>query len=286
MIADLRRIVPVVVSSTLALALLLLPASGGTTPLDPGTHGTLIVGSDISYAPLEFYGRDGRVEGFDYDLLHAIGTVLGERVVFRNRDFDGLLADVARGRVDVGVSAITDTRAREREVDFIDYFLAGSGILVPADNPHRIFNLGGLCGLTADVQRGTSQAFALARQSKDCTSVGLGPVHVLAYATDTRALQELLAHRSDAHLSDYPVVAYLAHTLGGGRAYAVVGRQFQVAPYGIAVAKDRPALRDGIRAALLRLVADGTYDALLAKWNLQQGALRSVPVNAGPLFER
>ena len=34
------------------------------------------------------------------------------------------------------------------------------------------------------------------------------------------------------------------------------------------------------------VIADGTYDALLKKWGLEQGALRSVPVNAGTLFSK
>ncbi|MGC2131086.1 MAG: transporter substrate-binding domain-containing protein, partial [Candidatus Aquilonibacter sp.] len=117
----------------------------------------LKVGSDVSYAPLEFYGPGHRMQGFDVDLAQALAKQLGEPVVMSNYTFDGLLHAVRMGTFDVGISAISDTRAREAQVDFVDYLLAGSGMLVPAGNPKHIFDVSGLCGLRVDVQRGTSQ---------------------------------------------------------------------------------------------------------------------------------
>ncbi len=91
----------------------------------------LRVGSDISYAPLEFYGAHSRqVQGFDYDLAQALGASLGDRVAFENHDFNGLIPAVSRGEYDLVISAMSDTRARSKQVDFVDYFLAGSGMLV------------------------------------------------------------------------------------------------------------------------------------------------------------
>jgi polar amino acid transport system substrate-binding protein len=246
----------------------------------------LRVGSDISYAPLEFYAPDSkRVEGFDYDLAQALAAHMDARVTFENHDFNDLLHALGAGRYDLVISAMNDTRQRTRSADFVDYFLAGSGILVNAGNPHHIFELASLCGMTVDLQRGTSQEAAVAAQSKSCTSIGLHPITVLAYNTDAQALQQFLDGKSMAHISDYPVVAHLARTLGGGRKYIVAGRQFGVVPYGIAVAKNNFALRDRVQAALKAIIDDGTYDALLKKWGLQQGAMRSAPVNAGTKFQ-
>jgi polar amino acid transport system substrate-binding protein len=246
----------------------------------------LRIGSDISYAPLEFYaGKSKAVQGFDYDLAQALAQQMGVTLSFRNHDFDHLLGALNAGTFDSVISAMSDTRAREKQVDFIDYFLAGSGILVAAGNPHHIYNLASLCGMTVDLQRGTSQETAVAAQSKACTSVGLKPIKVLLYATDAEAFKHFAAHESLAHISDYPVVSHLAHTVNGGKAYTVVGQQFGVVPYGIAVAKNHPQLRDRIQRALKALIENGTYDRLLQKWSLVQGAMRSAPVNAGTKFQ-
>lgn len=269
---------------TLVIAALLMGACVGSRAFAAGTP--LRIGSDISYAPLEFYtGAAKQVTGFDYDLAQALGKVLGRPIDFANHDFNSLITDVRSGRIDAAMSAISDTRAREAQVNFLDYFVAGSGMLVPRGNPHQLFNIAALCGYTVDLQRGTAQAAAVAEQSKICTAVHLGPIHVLAANTDEEALKQLLAGKSDVHLSDYPVVAYLAHTLDGGKKYVVAGRQFAAVPYGIAVRKGNIALLRTLQQALVTVIADGMYDSLLKKWHLEQGALRSAPINAGTLFQ-
>ncbi|MGZ3499274.1 MAG: ABC transporter substrate-binding protein [Vulcanimicrobiaceae bacterium] len=248
--------------------------------------GVLRIGSDISYAPLEFYaGSSKRVQGFDYDLAQELGKHLGVRVTFANHDFNDLLKALDAGTVDAVLSAMSDTREREKKVDFIDYFIAGSGILVPRGNPHAVFNLGGLCGLSVDMEKGTSQEAAVKAESNACAAVRLGPIAVQSFPTDADALKALTAGKTYAHISDYPVVAFLARTLGGGAKYEVAGKQFGVVPYGIAVAKANHDIRDALQAALTATIEDGGYDRLLKKWGLQQGAMRSAPVNAGTLFQ-
>ncbi|MFN2448708.1 MAG: ABC transporter substrate-binding protein [Candidatus Baltobacteraceae bacterium] len=261
-----------------ALLFALIPAAAAASALR--------VGSDISYAPLEFYATHSKaVQGFDYDLTAALAAQMGTRADFRNHDFNDLLESVNAGRYDLAISAISDTRKRSQQVDFIDYFLAGSGILVRAGNPRHIFNLASLCGMSVDLQRGTSQESAAAAQSKKCVRAGLKGIDVHAYATDGEALNHFHARETVAHISDYPVVVHLARTVGGGRAYAVAGSQFNVVRYGIAVSKHNAALRDRVQTALKALIADGRYDRLLRKWGLEQGAMRSAPVNAGTKFE-
>lgn len=263
-----------------------LVLAAALVPLSAPAATPLRVGSDVSYAPLEFYsGPAKRVQGFDYDLAQAISAKLGMPLSFKNHDFNGLIPSLRSGTFDLVISAMSDTRARSKQVDFVDYFLAGSGMLVKAGNPHHIFNLASLCGMTVDLQAGTSQESAVQAQSKQCEQVGLHAITIKSYPTDDAALQYFLTGGSAAHISDYPVVAHLAHTLAGGKRYAVAGRQFDVTPYGIAVAKANVALRERVRSALKAVILSGQYDHLLQKWGLQQGAMRSAPVNAGTKFE-
>ncbi|MHB8146477.1 MAG: ABC transporter substrate-binding protein [Vulcanimicrobiaceae bacterium] len=270
------------------LAITFVLAGIVATTLPPAQAATTLrVASDVSYAPLEFYAPGSHVmTGFDIDLIRAIGAQLNDRVDIANHRFDDLLRAVEDGRFDVAISALSDTRKRESLVDFVDYLLAGSGMLVPAGNPKHIFNLGALCGLSVDVQKGTSQEAALEAQSNACAAVHLYPLMIHAFATDDQAFAYFAAGKSDVHVTDYPVVAYLARTQGGGTKYRVAGRQFDVVPYGIAVAKKNTKERAAMTGALVALINNGTYDRLLTKWGLNQGALRSAPINAGTLFEK
>jgi polar amino acid transport system substrate-binding protein len=246
--------------------------------------GTLKVASDVSYAPLEFYGPGHQIEGFDIDLAQAISKRMGEPIDVTNHLFDDLIPSLRRGAFDLAISAISDTRAREGQVDFVDYLLAGSGMLVPAGNPKHIFSLSALCGLRVDVQKGTSQDTALGEQSDACKKVGLAPISVMQFPTDDAAFQAFTQGKSDVHVTDFPVVAYLAKT--NNHKFEVAGRQFDLVPYGIAVPKNDPALRARVVSALQAVIADGEYDALLKKWGLEQGALRSAPIDAGTLYSK
>lgn len=244
----------------------------------------LRVASDVSYAPLEFYRpHTKQIVGFDYDLAQAIGKHMARRVSFVNHDFATLLPRLKAGDYDLAMSALSDTLARERDVDFVDYLLSGTGMLTKAGNPAHLWDIASLCGHTVDVQKGTAQEAAVRDQQAKCKSAGLGDITVLAYDTDDAAFAALTSGKSVAHLSDYPVIAYLARTTPG---YTMIGREFRIVPYGIAVAKHDTRLRDAVHSALLAVVADGTYDTLIAKWNLQQGAIRSAAIDAGPVYAR
>jgi len=247
-----------------------------------GDQPALRIASDISYPPLEFYRAGTKTpDGFDYDLALALGTKLGRRVLFFNHDFSTIFDGLASRQYDAVLSAVSDTRAREQKLDFVDYLLVGSGMLTKAGNPAHLSDLSSACGYTVDLQAGTSQEAAFKTESAACTAVGLRPVTVLAESTDDAALKHFTAGQSVAHISDYPTIVYLAQTLGGGHAAMVVGHQFGLAPYGIAVAKTNRPLRDALAHALAALVADGTYDRLVHKWHLEQAAFRSAPINAG-----
>jgi polar amino acid transport system substrate-binding protein len=118
-------------------------------------------------------------------------------------------------------------------------------------------------------------------QSQKCTSSGKPAVNVLKLDKDTDALQQLKIGRSDADINDFPVAAYNAQVSGGGKDFQVAGQQFNSAPYGIAFDKGSTQLRDAVQGALKAIVADGTYDQILSKWQVSAGALKTADLNGG-----
>ncbi len=257
--------------AALALLPFLACALGGAA----GAAQPVRIGTDISHPPLEFYRHaGGRVHGFDADIAREIAKRLGRPASFVNMPFGDLLPAVAAGKVDFTISSMFDLPVREKVADFVDYFLSGTAIMVRA----------GFCGLTASAEVGTFQFTALQEQSARCRALGLGGVHVVSVAGDEQGARALLAGRVAIHIADFPIVSYLARTVGDGK-LVVAGRPFNQIPYGIAVRKGNLALRTAIVGALRAMVADGTYDRLLKKWHLQAGALRSIPVDAGKLYQ-
>jgi len=247
-------------------------------PEDVREAGVLTVATDPSYPPASSFGPDGRtVVGFEPDLGAALGELLGVRVEFTPADFNALLPDLAAHRTDLVMSAVTDTVEREQMADFVTYFRAGSTIVVERGNPAGIHDLADLCGDVVAVEDGTVQVDLLARSQAACEGA---PIVVRPVPTNDDALLELRTGRAAAVVADYPP-AVVATTDARTRSAFQLASDVQYEPglYGVAVARDRTALRDVVAAGLQRLIDDGVYGDLLERWDVAHGAVRTVTVN-------
>ena len=258
------------------------PAAASPTPRAAGSptaslaagvpelaDGTLQVGSDIAYAPIEFYeeGTQNPV-GLDVDIAKALAKELGVKVEFMNTGFDGLIGALQAKRFDIIMSSMTVTEKRQQEIDFIPYFTAGTGILVQAGNPKNIQSLADLCGKNVAVQLGTIQVDQLDAQNEQCAQ----KISITTFDQNPLAVEQLRLGRADAVTADYPVAANDARLSQG--ALEVVGTQFEAAPYGIGLRKDSTALNAALTKALQAIMDNGEYDKILADWNLEAGSIK------------
>lgn len=238
--------------------------------------GTLLVGSDIAYAPIESFDTDGTTPiGVDPDLAKALGERLGITLTFQNQTFNGLITSLRSKRIDLIMSAMSDNAKRQKEIDFVDYFRAGTSIIVKKGNPEGIKTLDDFCGKTIAIQKGTTQDDVAEAQKTKCGAKGLT---ILKFDTDPAALLQVKQGRAVADMNDFPVAA---HNVSKTDDFEVVGEQIEAGPYGIGVRKEDTQLRDALRAALQALIDDGTYTAILEKWKVTDGAVTSATVNAG-----
>lgn len=239
--------------------------------------GTLVVGSDVAYAPVEFFDADGKtIVGIDPDLGAAIGAQLGVKLEFKNGTFDGLIASLTKSkRIDLIMSAMSDNKKRQAEIDFVDYFSAGTSILVKKGNPQKIASLADFCGKTIALQRGTTQDDVAEAQKTKC---GSNKLTILKFDTDPEALLQVKQGRAVADMNDFPVAAY---TTTKQTDFEVVGEQIEAGPYGIGVRKEDTAVRDAIKKAIDALIANGEYTKILDKWKVTSGAVTAAAVNGG-----
>ena len=248
-------------------------------PADVRAAGVITIATDASYAPASFFAPDGRtIVGFEPDLGAALGEVLGVELTFVVTDFGAILDDVQNHRVDAAISAVTDTAEREEQADFVNYFAAGTSIVVQRGNPYGITDLAHLCGEVVAVEVGTVQVDLLERSQSQCKD---GRIDVRTHETNDDALVELRTGRAAAVLNDYPPAAYLATNDRTSADYQLASdTQYEPGLYGIAVAKDRPQLRDALQAALEQLIESGHYEQILTEWDVAEGSVAQVTVNA------
>ena len=242
-------------------------------------RGVLRVGTDASYAPMSSFGPDGRtIIGVEPDLGVEIGRVLGVRLQFVNTDFVKLLPDVAGGGMDLAMSAMTDTPERAKTTDFVDYFSAGTSILVQFGNPAGVTDIKDLCGKVVAVEQGTTQVDLLARAQKNCGD----PIIMKTYPTNSDALVELRTGRAVAVLNDLPPAVFLVNDPRTRSHYQLASTtQYEPGLYGIVVAKGQPGLRDAVQGAFEELLSRGVYGRVLSRWGVRDGAVDRISVNSG-----
>jgi polar amino acid transport system substrate-binding protein len=241
--------------------------------------GVLKVGSDVAYAPVEFFDTDNKtVIGIDPDIAKALEAQLGIKLTFQNGTFDGLITSLRSKRIDLIFSAMSDTPERQKSIDFVDYFTAGTSILVKKGNPDKINSVDDFCGKTIALQRGTTQDDVATAQQAKCKTAGKS-LKVLKFDRDTEALLQVKQGRAVADMNDFPVAAYNAKTSSGGNDFEVVGEQIEAGPYGIGVRKTDTQLRDALKQAMQAIIDNGEYAKILEKWNVKQGAVSAATVN-------
>lgn len=237
------------------------------------SKGTLVVASDASYAPNEFFGPDGKtIIGMDADLAKALGLKLGLNVTIQEVTFDSIIAGLAAGKYDLGMSSFTDTKEREATVDFVTYFSAGSSLMVKAGNPENLAPSDlSLCGKTMAVEKGTVQESTdIPADTQKCKASGKPSVNTLAFDDQNGANLALSSGRADGVLADSPVVAYAAKQSNGK--FVISGQPYGTAPYGIAMPKGN-GMAPAVLAALKAVMADGEYSQIMTKWGIQDGAI-------------
>jgi len=245
-------------------------------PADLKSAGTLIDGSDGSYAPNEFIGTDGKsMEGMDVDLLNAIGTTLGLKVEYNNAGFDTIILGVTSGKYDIAISSFTINDERMKQVNMVQYFNAGTSWATKKGNPNGV-DPSNACGLTVAVQKGTVQVDDLEAKSKACVDAGKKAIVAVVEAEQSKATANVVSGKADATLADSPIAAYAVKQSGE---LELVGEMYDAAPYGIVVPKADSELATLVSEALAKLKADGVYDAILAKWGNTSGAVTAFPVN-------
>jgi polar amino acid transport system substrate-binding protein len=237
-------------------------------------------GSD-PYPPAAFYAPDGRTfVGFEPDLAAAMGRVLGVRFEFVNLSFSDLLPQLKHHKIDVVMASMTDNAEREKLADFVNYFQAGTAIIVQRGNPQGISTLKDLCGKVVAVAEGTVQVDLLRRTQKGCDADER--IDVRSYGDNANALLQLRTGRAAAVLSDYPPAVHLSTDRRTSAHYQLAtSTQYEPSPYGIAVAKDQAELRDSLRGALEQVMRSGAYAEALRRWGVPSGALETATINAG-----
>lgn len=209
--------------------------------------------TDATFPPMEFV-KDGKRTGFDIELVEALAGAMGKKVEWIDIDFKGLIPALQAGRADIAVSAIYITPERSKVVDFTDpYYAGGLVVLTKADGPVK--SLKDLDGRKVSVQVGTKSVNYLKEHYPNVQRVEV--------EKNQEMFNLVQIGRADAAVTGKPAAKLFAQSTTG---LTVLDEQVTTEDYGIAVPKSKPELTRDLNAALKKLKADGSYQAIVNKW--------------------
>jgi polar amino acid transport system substrate-binding protein len=221
-------------------------------------RGHLIAGVDQSTYHFGFLNPlDGRIEGFDIDMVHAIAKAIfgnPNKVVFKAISDAQRIPDIRSGAVDIVAHTMTINCARLQEVDFSSvYFDAGQRVLVQSNS--RATSLADLGGKRVCATTG----------STSIANIRAAPSHPIAVAVPFWTDCLVLLQQGDvaAISTDDSILAGLKAQDPWTK---IVGPRFTSEPYGLAISQQHPDFVRFVNAVLQQLRTDGQWAASYAHW--------------------
>ena len=221
---------------------------------------TLVMCTNASFPPYEYVEGD-KVVGIDADIVAAICEKLGYDLQIDDMEFDSLIAAVQSGKADFAMAGMTVTEERQQMINFSDSYATGiQSVIVKEDSDitsvDDLFAEG--ANHTVGVQLSTTGDIYT---TGDIEEAGLGTVQ--RFPNGNEAVMALVNGKIDCVVIDNePAKAYVAANPG----LKVLDSSYAVEDYAAAIAKDNTELLEKFNAALAELKADGTIDAIIAKY--------------------
>lgn len=245
--------------------------------------GKLVIATMPNYPPITFKDpTTNRLAGLDIDLGEAIGRELGLRVEWQEIAFAQMLPSLQTGRVDMVMAGMADIPSRREVADFINYFWSGAQFFTIEANRATIREAADLCGQRV----GASRAATWPRQIEEwstanCVARGRAPIVVVGTEGSVDSRTQLKSQRLQGAVQGGETLGYF-QTLEPNT-YVILGAPFTRLLAGIPFQKtgDGPQLRAAVRAALERMIANGSYARIFAANGLADNRLPAITENAG-----
>jgi polar amino acid transport system substrate-binding protein len=136
--------------------------------------GTLVIATSADYPPYEFHKEiDGEdtIVGFDIKIAEAIAEEIGVELEIKDMKFEGLLASLSTGNVDMVVAGMTPDEERKNAANFTDTYYSGEVVvLVNKEDVEKYTTLESLKNAKIGVQKSSLQE-NIATDVIECTNI-------------------------------------------------------------------------------------------------------------------
>ena len=238
---------------TICLFAGLFVVSGPTLAAD----GKLRIGTVGDYPPFNYIDDAGEPAGFDIEIVGALCAEMGVDCELQRHEWEALIPELRAGTFDAIAASMSITEKRRQLVSFTDRYYSNVVRFVAREGSE--FDPANAGGTTIGVARATVSSDWL-----EANMAGVATIKL--YTGQQEMLDDLVAGRLDAVLGDgLGYHAWLQSPVGAGFEFVGEGLHLDEG-IGIAVRKEDETLRQDLNRALRAILADGTYEAINARY--------------------
>lgn len=216
--------------------------------------GTVTVGTEGTYAPFTYHEKDGRLTGYDVEVVRAVAEKLGITVEFKETQWDAMLAGLKGGRFDMVANQVAlTTPERQATFDKAEPYNWSGPMMLSRHGETRVSKLEDIKGLKA-AQTLSSNYGEMAVKAQ----AEIVPVDGMA-----QALTLLQQKRADVTLNDsLALLDYMKKNPESGLQIVWTAPADQKVGAGLIINKGNDEALAKINAAMKELHADGTLKRL------------------------
>jgi len=258
-----------------------LAAQAAELPAAIKAKGEITVALVANYPPLEMKDpKTGQLVGLDIELGEALGQKLGVKIKWEETSFVQFMPSLTTGRADMVISGFGDLPARQETVTFVDYLRSGLQLFTQHARAAEFPTAQSLCGKTVGASRRTSYPAEITEWSNaNCVAQGLPAINITGTEGSADARTQLRQGRIDAAGQGDETLPYLMEL--DPDTLALVGTPIRHTLMGIAMPKEQTELHQAVAQAMRELLADGTYQRLLEKYQMTPNAVSEITINGG-----
>ena len=227
---------------------------------DAVRRGVLKVGTTPTYVPFEMTDKQGRIVGFEVDLLHAMSRALGVELELVAVPYTELLSGLMARKFDLIAGGMTVTQERNLKLNFSDSFIVvGQTVLLHPRLAGKVASIEDLdeAGYRIATTEGTTAQAAAQRF--------LGAARLSSFATPEEGVRQVVSGVADAFIHDAPY-NLIAMTRPENQALLALEQPFTYEPLAFGLKKGDYDSLNWINHFLNQVAQDGTYDRLYDKW--------------------
>ena len=219
--------------------------------------GKLRIGTVGDYPPFNYIDDAGEPAGFDIEIAGALCAEMGADCELQWHEWEALIPELRAGTFDAIAASMSITEKRRQLVSFTDRYYSNVVRFVAREGSG--FDPGNAAGTTIGVARATVSSDWL-----EANMAGVATIEL--YTGQQEMLDDLVAGHLDAVLGDgLGYHAWLQSPDGAGFEFTGDGLRLDEG-IGIAVRKEDETLRQNLNRALRAILADGTYEAINARY--------------------